>query len=268
MYLRSICITIINISKCRNKKVSLKKTSANLSIKDQKGKTVFGSVVIKTKKSAGVSIKRISYSSKNKKIATVSKTGKVKAKKAGSTKIVVNVKYKYQNKLNKKRFLFSVKIKDKRNAKIWKKLYTNYLKSIDENYFGSAALVKINNDSIPELYYRGKDYLSGAKLLWIENGKLKQKNLFQTFGYIEKSGKSYSLTMQMGSVLLMGYTLKNGSIKETKVASCSENTNYYVWKNKPVSEKIFWENEKKYIAKYTVPMFLSRNELYEQIKIF
>ncbi len=101
-------------SMAAKKKVSLKKTSATLKISKKNKKNVYGSTTIKVKKAKGVSIKKKTYKSLNKKIAKVSSKGKVVAKKKGNTKIKVTVKYKYKKKTYTKKLYFKVKVKDTR----------------------------------------------------------------------------------------------------------------------------------------------------------
>ena len=69
--------------------VKLVKTSATLTITKKGNKTTYGKVTIRVKAKKGVKINKITYTSANKKVAKVSKKGKVTARKAGSTKIRV-----------------------------------------------------------------------------------------------------------------------------------------------------------------------------------
>ncbi len=94
------------------KAVSLKKKSATLKIKTENGKKTYGSTTIKLKKAKGVSVKKVTYKSSSKKVATVSKKGKVTAKKEGKAKITVKVKYKYKKKAKTKSLTFKVTVKD------------------------------------------------------------------------------------------------------------------------------------------------------------
>lgn len=97
--------------------VKLAKKSATLTITKTNNGTLYGAKKITVKKTKNITIKKITYKSKNKKIATVS-SGKVKARKKGSTKITVTVKYKKKGnkKVYKKVLTFKVKVtvKDKR----------------------------------------------------------------------------------------------------------------------------------------------------------
>lgn len=99
-------------AKKKTAKVSLKKSSATLKISEKNGKKVYGAVTIKVKKAKGVKVNKITYKSSNKKIAAVSKKGKVTAKKKGDTKIKVTVKYKYKKRSYKKTLTFKVKVKN------------------------------------------------------------------------------------------------------------------------------------------------------------
>ena len=91
--------------------VSLSKTSAKLTISKKNGKTTYGTAKIKVKAKKGVKVKKVTYKSQNSKIAKVDKKGKVTAKKAGSTKIKVTVKYKKKKKALKKTLTLKVTVK-------------------------------------------------------------------------------------------------------------------------------------------------------------
>ena len=91
--------------------VKLSKSSVTLNITENDKKTTYGTSTIKIKKSKGIKIKKTAYKSANKKIATVSKKGKVTAKKKGSTKITVAVKYKKGKKTYTKKLNYKVKVK-------------------------------------------------------------------------------------------------------------------------------------------------------------
>lgn len=93
-------------------KVSLKKSSATLKITKKNGKKVYGTTNIKVKKLKGVKIKSTTYKSSNKKIASVNKDGKVKAKSAGAAIITVKVKYKFKKRTYNKKLLFFATVKN------------------------------------------------------------------------------------------------------------------------------------------------------------
>lgn len=97
--------------------VKLSKSSVTLNITKDDKKTTYGTSTIKIKKSKGVKIKKTTYKSANKKIATVSKKGKVTAKKKGSTKITVAVKYKKGKKIYTKKLNYKVKVKNVKEDK-------------------------------------------------------------------------------------------------------------------------------------------------------
>ncbi len=95
--------------------VSLKKKSATLRITaSKKGKAVYGTTKIKLKKAKGVKITKTAFSTSNKKIAKVSKNGKVTAVKKGSAKIAVKVKYTLKKRSYKKTLSFKVTVRDMR----------------------------------------------------------------------------------------------------------------------------------------------------------
>lgn len=97
-------------SAAKKAKVSLKKTSATLKITDKK----FGSTTVKVKKSKGVTLKKTTFKSSNKKVAKVSQKGKVTAVKKGKATVTVKVKYKYKKRTYTKSLSFRVTVKDSR----------------------------------------------------------------------------------------------------------------------------------------------------------
>ncbi len=106
--------------------VRLKKSSATLKITEKKGKPVYSSTKIKLVKAKGVKITKKSFKSSDKKTATVTKGGKVTAKKAGKAKITVTVKYTLKNKKSSKKvkknsyskkLIFNVTVQDVRTKK-------------------------------------------------------------------------------------------------------------------------------------------------------
>lgn len=66
--------------------VTLEKAVITLKITEKSGKTKYPTAKIKVKKADGVKVKKITYQSANKKIATVNKKGKVTAKKRETRK--------------------------------------------------------------------------------------------------------------------------------------------------------------------------------------
>lgn len=75
------------------------------------------SSTISVKKASGVKTKKITYRSRNKKIATVSSKGKITGKKKGSTKVKVTVKYKLKKKVYSKSYTVKVTVKKKKKKK-------------------------------------------------------------------------------------------------------------------------------------------------------
>lgn len=78
--------------------------------------------------------KQVKWTSKNKKIATVSKKGKVKAKKKGKTTIVASVKYKSGNKTKTKKLKCVIKVIDKYTLTQMHKYLEKYLEKHYKDY--------------------------------------------------------------------------------------------------------------------------------------
>ena len=77
--------------------IALKKASVNLTIKVDNLTNTYGKSTIRIKTGKGVSVKKVTYKVKNKKIASVTKKGVVKSLLAGNTSVAVNVKYTKKN---------------------------------------------------------------------------------------------------------------------------------------------------------------------------
>ncbi len=101
----SCSVILTNVSPMfASAKAKAGKVTVTKSISVMKSKT-------KKIKVKGTGIKKKSFKSMNKKIATVSKTGKVKGKKAGKCKIKVTVKFKSGKKVKTKKFTVKVTVK-------------------------------------------------------------------------------------------------------------------------------------------------------------
>ncbi|MBQ5346825.1 MAG: Ig-like domain-containing protein, partial [Ruminococcus sp.] len=80
-------------AKKKAQRVSLKKKSVTIKIIESEKNIAYGKTSVKIKKAKGVTIKKITYKSTNKKIAKVNKKGVVTAVKKGTAKIKAIVKY-------------------------------------------------------------------------------------------------------------------------------------------------------------------------------
>ena len=87
------------------KPVSLKESKLTLNLSSKK------TAKLEVKKASGVTIKKTTYKSGDKKIVAVTKKGKVTAKDVGSTKITVTVKYKKKGKTDTKKLSCKVTVK-------------------------------------------------------------------------------------------------------------------------------------------------------------
>lgn len=103
----ALCITMLPVPEVRAAKKSTVTGSMQLVVGQSKTIKVKGSY-IKSKK----------YKTSNKKIATVTKKGKVTAKKVGKCKITVTLKYKKSKKYTTKKYTCNVTVKKKRQNKV------------------------------------------------------------------------------------------------------------------------------------------------------
>lgn len=94
--------------------VKLTEKSVALIIQKSGKQVVYGTSTIQIKKVRGVTIRKVSYRSQNKRIASVSAKGRVKAKEKGVTQVIVTVKYKWRGKLQTKKLRYKVKVVEKK----------------------------------------------------------------------------------------------------------------------------------------------------------
>ncbi len=113
-----LCVVLLSSvftvgSQAANKsEVTLNKKKLTLNIVKNGSKTDYGNSTLKIKKQKGVKLKSVKYKSTAKNVATVTKAGKVTAKKSGTAKIQATVKYLYKNKLKKTTLSCKVKVKN------------------------------------------------------------------------------------------------------------------------------------------------------------
>ena len=172
-----------------------------------------------TLKVSGTS-KKVTWSTSNKKVATVSYRGVISAKSSGSATITARV----NNKNLKCRV--TVKKQATNNKKAALKAYYSFLKSyrFTTNYSTRGFyLAYINNDSIPELLvFDGDFHAAGVQVYSYVNGKVKSVGTFGEYGgfiYKEKKGIICSSWMGQG-VCASTYYKWNGS-KLSKIISFS-----------------------------------------------
>ncbi len=90
--------------------VNLTRRSAELSVTEDEDGITYETTRIKLKKAYGVKVIKTIYASQNKKIAAVTAKGKVRARKQGTTRITVTVRYKRLGRQYVKKFSFTVKV--------------------------------------------------------------------------------------------------------------------------------------------------------------
>ena len=101
----------------------------------------------------------------------------------------------------------------------WKKAYTDFIRTEtpDKDANGKElkyALVKLDNDDIPELLYSGEGYVN-THLCWIQNDKIKHKFVSnEDFLYYEKKNLFYGFYFNHGVAHEMVYTLENNELNK------------------------------------------------------
>lgn len=159
-----LCASVFMVSaqaKKQKSKVSLNKKSITLRIVKNGNSKTRGSSKLKVKKLKGVTLKKVKYKSTNKKVASVTKSGKIMSKKNGSAKIKVSVKYLYKKKIKNSTLTCKVKVKTVNNPVYLNK--TNVSLDITQNgdklTYGCFALKvnKISGVKINKITYKSSD---------------------------------------------------------------------------------------------------------------
>ena len=129
-------------------KVKLNKKSVTLTISLKNGKTVYGTTNLKIQTVKGIKITKVTYKSANSKIVSVSKKGKLTAKKKGSTKVTAKVKYKYKKRNYSNTLTCKIKVQDIRNkSKTTPKVTSTITPKVHEN--SSSAVQSATEPTIP-----------------------------------------------------------------------------------------------------------------------
>ena len=163
--------------------------------------------------------KKVTWSTSNKNVATVSSKGTVSAKSPGKATITARI--------SNKNLKCNVTVKEKTTPKkAAQKAYYNFLKSYkfnttDPSYHG-FNLAYINNDSIPELLvFDGNHHSAGVNVYAYVNRKVKYVGNFgayDEFTYQEKKGIIRSYYANQGHYL-KDYYKWNGSKLSTIMTS-------------------------------------------------
>ena len=158
----------------------------------------------------------------------------------------------------------------------WKKTYTYFIKTetpdkdANDNEL-KYALVKLDNDDIPELLYSGEGYVN-THLCWINNDKVVHQFVSnENFLYYEKDNLFYGFYFNHGVAHEMVYTLDNNNLKKLFENTCdaSKETIRYLIGKKVVSEEEFRKSADKYFDKSkaaTVDYCNGKNEIIKTIE--
>ena len=72
----------------------------------------------------------------------------------------------------------------------WKKLYIDFINSLDDSKISGYQLIFIDDDDIPELTACGISHIVPSYLCWVNDGKLCQGSMsFSGFAYLEKHNR-------------------------------------------------------------------------------
>ena len=175
-------------------------------------------------------------------------------------------------------------------AKSWKKLYAEYLNSINSTdiEYLSGKLIYVNDDNIPELFLASSATYLGDRLLTVYKGKLYEHSMgwYGNFKYLKKKNRVYFGWGHMGyygdgvAKLSKGklVTLGQGTVEavdeygDFEVDENFDKIGYfrYYWNNKEVTKISY--NKKLHKAmgkkwkKYTTPKTVSISKIKDSLR--
>lgn len=171
-------------------RVKLKSSEAALRLTSRDGKTVRGNTRIRVTAQKGVKLKKLSYKSSDASVAVVRTNGRVVAKKQGSAKITVSVRFTYNKKSYTRKLGFRVKVTDRRRddklAAFSNKLYALCAQSEKGNYTMSPLSVYF---ALAMLYETGDAQVKSEILALTE---MSDSDIAKTGEIFKKLCKSYT----------------------------------------------------------------------------
>ncbi len=158
--------------------VSLNKKSLTLSIVKNGKSYTYGTAALKVNKLKGVKLKSKNFTSANKKVASVTKSGKIKAKKSGSTKIKAIIKYIYKKKTKTSTLSCAIKVKSYTNPVSLNKssVSLNVTQNDSKITYGAYSLKvnKISGVTVKKVTYKS----SAGKIAAVsDKGKITSKKM-------------------------------------------------------------------------------------------
>lgn len=201
---------------------------------------------------------KVTWSSSNKSIVEVDKSGNIKPKKLGTATVTATVKYVK----HKEKFSFKIKIKDDKYMS--KVVYRQFLEEMEKKQIGSGydtfAIFDINGDGVMELLH------SDAKMTYYTYVKGEMKELTSTIegGSFYNPKKSYLVLWESdGDIWYNVYKMKNNKlthVTDILYAAYSSNGDYFIDK-----KKITKKEADKYLKGNDIHVSINTEEKRKQI---
>ncbi len=150
----------------------------------------------------------------------------------------------------------------------WKKAYLNYLESVDSVY-GNFALVKVDNDDIPELYCKASNSapVAGSVFCWFNGENAQSSKIGASFFYQEKQGTFLDSTTMSGSRAVTVYSFSNNNLQ--KVNSGTRGINGKAsWDDAEITPEEFDAKVESFTSVMTEPSTVSKSEIVSQIEAY
>lgn len=274
--------TTVEAAKKNVKKITLNQKKAQMQVGDK--------LQLKVKKVVPVKAsKAVTWTSSNKKVATVTEKGIVKAKKVGSVTITAKskknpkVKAKCTIQINKKKA-------EKNKTEVWFSAYEKYFKQLnttakkyDSTKVWKCFLVNIDGDKIPEcIISMPSDPYEPDRILLYRNGKVIDNNVADAscsnLLYKENTGlictENYIGSMIYGFSSYIYKISPENNLPEFVTSyntGCDENDwNKYVYrlydKMTNTEEEMSKKEFDKYYKKYDFDSFVSPKKYYGTVK--
>lgn len=151
----------------------------------------------------------------------------------------------------------------------WKQLYIDRLGQDDIEDYYRFALIRLDDNDIPELIVNCASEAEGNIVMFIPSDEVEDYDVSTNFAYRENTGEFMTDYGIMGLRVVMGYKLLNGVIDVTEVGESNENDQLpqpeYKWNEEDVTKDVFDENVATLSQNMVKPDFVDKAAIIDVI---